>query len=332
MPIASTDQYESSDLGGEIVTLYSVNGLHGGNTNWLGVLLPDFTDKTGINVRYVEDHSRNIVDLLNREKGHARADVVITLPPFIHMAAQGGLLEYYKPVAADHLAPIDDKFMYNVLIKNYPNIIYNKSMLKPPVAYTDLLASNFVHKVQYSKPGWSGAGTALLLQVFHAFGGKKGGLEFLRKLQANCLYPCDHTSGLEVMVNNGELLVANGDVQTNVAQCVDNPNIQILFPAAPDGKKYVFEFSYYVSLAKGAPNDANGRALIEYLLGKEAQKKVSLIAQGLPAHNDIVPNDEKFARLTAMLEDVELWKPDWNRIASVLDEDVAAYDKAVLHA
>lgn len=317
----------------ETVTLYSVNGLHDGNTDWLGDVLPRFTAETGIRVQYVEDHSRDTVDRLSKERSETRADVVITLPPFIHMAAEEGLLDSYKPSAADCLSPRDKHpdGQYCVLIRDYPNLIYNGSLLEtPPASYTDLLAPRFFKKIQSSKPGWSGAGTALLLQVFHVFGGREPGLDFLKKLQANSLSPSAHTAGLGQMVNEGQLLVANGDVQTNLAQYADYPNIRIFFPAGPDGKKRVFELSYYIALVKNAPNSANGKKLIEFLLGEDAQRKVSAMAFGLPARTDIDSDDDNFRRLTAMLKGVEIWEPDWTSVIKTLDDDVAACEQAVL--
>jgi 2-aminoethylphosphonate transport system substrate-binding protein len=338
MSETSTRASQSSQSGAdshthETVTLYSVNGLHEGNTDWLGHLLPRFTAQTGITVQYVENHSRDTVDQLSKERSATRADVVITLPPFMQMAAEDGLLDSYKPAAAENLSPRDKHpdGKYCILIRDYPNLIYNSSLLEPPPAsYTDLLNPRFSGRIQYSKPGWSGAGTALLLQVFHVFGGKRPGLDFLKKLQANSLDPTAHTSELGGMVNKGQLLVANGDVQTNFAQYADYPNIQVLFPAGPDGKKYVFELSYHIALVKNAPNSVNGKQLIEYLLGEEAQKKVSAMALGLPARTDIDSDDENFRRLTAMLEGIEIWQPDWTSIIKTLDDDVAAYERAVL--
>jgi 2-aminoethylphosphonate transport system substrate-binding protein len=329
------DQAPDGSDARESVTLYSVNGLRDGNTDWLGDLLPRFTSRTGISVHFVENHSRDTVDLLSKERAATLADVVITLPPFMQMAAEEGLLEAYKPAASKNL-PSRDKHpagLYCALVRDYPDLIYNKALATPaPTSYSDLLAPRFRGKIQYSKPGWSGAGTALLLQVFHVFGGRTTGLEFFRKLQANCLEPTAHTAGLGEMVNNGELHVANGDVQTNFAQYAANPNLQILFPKGPDGRTRVFELSYYIGLARNAPHRANGEKLIEFLLGEEAQSKVSALALGLPVRGDIVPADENFRLLTAMLKGVEIWEPEWTSIIKSLDDDVAAYDRTVLSA
>jgi 2-aminoethylphosphonate transport system substrate-binding protein len=170
-----------------------------------------------------------------------------------------------------------------------------------------------------------------LLQCFKAFGSKEGGIEYLRKLQANCLAPCAHTQGLEEEINSGRLLVANGDLQTNLPQAQQYAALHPFLPAAPDGKRYIFEFSYYIGLVAGGPNPAGGRQLVDFLLSDEAQQTVSPVAQGLPGRRDIVVDDPLFRRMTEMVEAAELWEPDWLDIIHTLDDDVAWYSKVVLN-
>ena len=52
--------------------------------------------------------------------------------------------------------------------------------------------------------------------------GKPGALDYLTKLQANNVGPSSSTGKLQPKVSNGELLVANGDVQMNLASIKDD--------------------------------------------------------------------------------------------------------------
>src|SRR5271166_2593718 len=63
-----------------------------------------------------------------------------------------------------------------------------------------------------------------------AFGGKDAGFDFLKKLQANNVGPSASTGKLTALVNKGELYVANGDVQMNMSQMADDPNIRVFWP------------------------------------------------------------------------------------------------------
>jgi 2-aminoethylphosphonate transport system substrate-binding protein len=312
------------------VTLYSVNGLYEDPTNWLGKILPKFISETGIEVDYAEDHSRTIVKRATDEGLVPRPDVLITLSPFIQMAAKSGWLAPHCPKGKEGVAGgMGDE--YHQLIRNYPNLICHTTPSgSVPASYNDLLLPRYKGKIQYSKPGWSGAGTAFLLQVYRAFGSKKEGLEYLRQLQQNCLRPSSHTQGLAARVNDGELLVANGDVQTNYPQCTEYPNLQLVIPIAPDGNRYVYEFSYYVALLKDAANSEHGKALIDFLYSEYAQSMVSDIAHGLPGRRNINASGETHRKLTALLEGVVYWVPNWGDIIDTLDDDIKLYETIVL--
>jgi 2-aminoethylphosphonate transport system substrate-binding protein len=315
-----------------VVTIYSADGLHSGDPSWFGKQFEAFTKATGIEVQYVEAGSSGVVDRVAKEKSNTQADVIVTLPPFIQKAAAEGLLEPYTPAGADKIdaANKDPKGLFTAMINNYPNFIYNSEILKEsPKSYEELLDPKFKQKIQYSTPGQAGDGTALMLQTFHAFGSKEAGLAYLKKLQVNNLGPSASTGKLTALVNKGELYVANGDMQMNLAQSAANPNIEIFFPTGPDGKKTAFSMPYYIGLVAGGPDQENGKKLIDFLLSEAAQKDVASIAQGFPVRSDVHPDDENFKKLQAMLEGVEIWQPDWNQVLKDLKADVAAYNQAI---
>jgi 2-aminoethylphosphonate transport system substrate-binding protein len=315
-----------------VVTIYAADGLHDGNPSWFGNQFAAFTKATGIKVQYIEAGSSGVADRIAKEKSNTQADVLVTLPPFMQRAAAEGLLQPYTPKDAAMLQARDKdpKGLYVALINNYPNFIYNASALKEaPKTYEDLLDPKFSKKIQYSTPGQAGDGTALMLQAFHAFGSKEAGLAYLKKLQVNNLGPSSSTGKLTALVNKGEIYVANGDLQMNLAQMRDNPNIRVFFPAGPDGKRSVFSLPYYIGLVANAPNAANGKKLIDFLLSMPAQQEVSSVAQGFPVRTDVHPTDENFKKLNAMLEGIEIWSPDWAAVLNDLKADVAAYNKAI---
>lgn len=320
--------FSTSVQAGEVVTIYSVDGLHDGTPSWLGNQFEAFTRATGIEVQYVEAGSSGVVDRVAKEKSNTQADVLMTYPPFIQKAAADGLLEPYVPKDANKLGnhDKDPNGMFVAVVNNYPNFIYNSDVLKsPPATYEDLLDPKFKRKIQYSTPGQAGDGTAFMLQTFKTFGGKDAAFDYLQKLQVNNLGPSASTGKLTALVNKGELYVANGDMQMNLAQSAENPNIKIFLPAGPDGKKSVFPIPYFIGLVKGGPEQENGKKLIDFLLSEAAQKEVSTVAMGLPVRSDVKPDDENYKKLHAMLDGVEIWSPDWGSVLADLKGDVARY-------
>ena len=314
-----------------VVTIYSADGLHDGTPNWYQTEFDAFTKATGIKVQYVEAGSGVVVNRVAMQKSNQQADVLVTLPPFIQEAAAQGLLASYTPAeAAPHIpaATHDPKGYYWPLVNDYLNFIYDASALSaPPATFADLLDPKFKGKVQYSTPGQAGDGTAVMLQVIHAFGSKKAGFEYLAKLQANNVGPSSSTGRLAALVNKGELYVANGDVQMNLAQQADDKNIRLFYPAGPDGKRSTFAIPYDIGLVAGAPHAEAAKKLIDFLLSKEAQEQVSSIAYGYPVRTDVHPTDAKYQAFEASLKGVTIWYPDWTKVLEDLKADVAMWHK-----
>jgi 2-aminoethylphosphonate transport system substrate-binding protein len=310
-----------------VVTIYSADGLHDGKGSWFETEFDAFTKATGVKVQYIEGGSGGVVERVAKEKSNPQADVLVTLPPFIQRAEAEGLLQKFTPEAASVIQGGDDS--YQPLVNNYMNFIYNASTLtEPPKSYADLLDAKFKGKIQYSTPGQAGDGTAVMLQVIHSFGGKDAGFDYLKKLQDNNVGPSASTGKLTALVNKSELYVANGDLQMNLSQMSDNPNIRVFWPAGPDGERSAMPLPYYVALVAGAPDSDNGKKLIEFLLAKDAQASVSSLAIGEPVRKDVTPTDANYAKLHEAMKGVKLWTPDWAQVLKDLPADVARWRQA----
>lgn len=310
-----------------VVTIYSADGLHDGKGSWFETEFAEFTKETGIKVQYIEGGSGSVVERLAKEKSNPQADVLVTLPPFMQRAAANGLLQKFRPQAAAGIAGGTDS--YQPLVNNYTNFIYNAAVLKDaPRTYADLLDAKFKGKIQYSTPGEAGDGTAVMLQVVHSFGSKDAGFDFLKKLQDNNVGPSSSTGKLTALVNKSELYVANGDLQMNMSQMAENPNIRVFWPAGPNGERSALALPYYIGLVTGAPDAENGKKLIEFLLSKSAQATVSSVAYGLPVRSDVTPTDANYTRLHAAMQGVKIWTPDWTGVLKDLTPDVARWRQA----
>jgi 2-aminoethylphosphonate transport system substrate-binding protein len=310
-----------------VVTVYSADGLHDGKGSWFETEFDAFTKATGVKVQYIEAGSGGIVERVAKEKSNPQADVLVTLPPFIQRAEAEGLLQKFTPEAAAMIEGGDGN--YQPLVNNYMNFIYNSAVLKEaPQSYADLLDAKFKGKIQYSTPGQAGDGTAVMLQVIHSFGGKDQAFDYLKKLQDNNVGPSASTGKLTALVNKSELYVANGDLQMNLSQMSDNPNIRVFWPAGPNGERSALPLPYYIALVSGAPDADNGKKLIEFLLSKDAQARVSSVAIGEPVRKDVAPTDANYVKLHEAMKGVTLWTPDWAQVLKDLPADVARWRQA----
>ncbi|WP_202532752.1 2-aminoethylphosphonate ABC transporter substrate-binding protein [Streptomyces sp. SID3212] len=318
----------------KIVTVYSADGLKGENGDgWYDQVFKDFEAKTGIEVKYVEGGSGEMVQRAVRERSNTQADVIVTLPPFIQQADAQGLLQKYVPRGADQVAPADRARdgKWTSVVNNYFGFVRNTKELngaQAPTTWEDLLDSSYKDKVQYSTPGVAGDGTAVVIKAMHDFGGKDEAMAYLKKLQANNVGPSSSTSKLAPKVDKGEILVANGDVQMNFAQARSMPNLGIWFPAKEGGTPTTFALPYAAGLVAKSPHTGNGRKLLDFMLTDAAQKQVSEIGGGFPARSDIKPTDANAKALAEILKGVEVFEPDWNDISTHLDDYVDAWKSA----
>ncbi|RBP04191.1 2-aminoethylphosphonate transport system substrate-binding protein [Roseiarcus fermentans] len=311
----------------DVVTVYAADGLHDGKGSWFETQFDAFTKATGVKVQYVEAGSGGVVERVAKEKSNPQADVLVTLPPFIQRAEAAGLLQPFTPAAAAQIDGGDAS--YQPLVNNFQNFIYNAATLaEAPKTFADLLDPKFKGKIQYSTPGQAGDGTAVMLQVIHAFGSKDAAFDYLKKLQDNNVGPSSSTGKLTALVNKGEIYVANGDLQMNLSQMADNPNIRVFWPAGPNGERSAMPLPYYVGLVAGAPDAENGKKLIDYLLSKEAQETVSSVALGAPVRKDVTPTDANFVKLHEAMKGVTVWTPDWSQVVKDLPADVARWRQA----
>ncbi|MCY0936712.1 2-aminoethylphosphonate ABC transporter substrate-binding protein [Streptomyces sp. H34-S4] len=322
---SSADSGSGKGGGEKVVTVYSADGLKGDKGDgWYDKVFADFTKKTGIEVKYVEGGSGEMVQRAVREKTNTQADVLITLPPFIQQADGKGLLQAYTPQGAEKVngANKSSDGKWTSVVNNYFGFVYNKKELSSaPKTWEELLDAKYKGKLQYSTPGVAGDGTAVLIKSMHDFGGKEPAMEYLKKLQANNVGPSSSTSKLAPKTDKGEILVANGDVQMNFAQSKSMPNLGIWFPAKEGGKPSTFSLPYAAGLVAEAPHSENGKKLLDHLLGEDAQKLVSGVGGGFPARTDVKPTDANAVELTQLMAGVEVFEPDWADI----DENLTGY-------
>ena len=314
-----------------VVTVYSADGLRDGQPNWFGTMFAAFERRTGIAVQYVEAGSGVIVNRVLAERAAPQADVLVTLPPFMQIAADAGVLRPLILAPADSAAlgvPHAPALWYT-LAENYSTWIYDSAALPaPPASYAALLAPTFRNRLQYSTPGQAGDGTAVLLQAFEVFGGERPGLAYLRRLQANNLGPSSSTGRLAALVDKGEIWVANGDVQMSQSQRREYPNLRLFFPAGPDGRRLAMRLPYQIALVRGAPHERAALRLIAFLLSQPAQARLYDLARAFPARHDVAPTTPSARTLEHVIDGVRIWQPDWNRVAKDLRHDVALWNHA----
>lgn len=328
-PSGSESSGTSDSPAAVALTVYSSGGLGA----WYRARFDQFSKDTGIAVTLVEGGSGEIVSRAQSEKSDPKADLLVLLPPFIQKAAQSGLLQ---PSDADTTGITSQLVgpggIYVPIVENALGFIANPGAAPQPATWEDLLKPEFKGKLQYSTPGEAGDGTAMLL-LLQQLMGKPAALDYLVKLQANNVGPSPSTSALQPKVDSGELWVANGDVQMNLSSINnDGSTFRIFFPAMPDDSRSTISIPYVAGVTSGSAHSDEAKKLLSYLLSEPVQKTVATEAFGIPVLDsvaaDAATNNGPMTPV-GLLDEVDVWTPNWTEVLASLDADVAAYQKAI---
>jgi 2-aminoethylphosphonate transport system substrate-binding protein len=310
------------------LTVYSASGLG----DWFAKRFDDFTAETGIEVAVVEGGSGEMVSRVDSERSDPQADLLVVLPPFIQKAAKSGLLQPSGVDAAGITSQlVGPGAIYVPIVNNALSFIASPDADPQPQTWEDLLESEFRGKLQYSTPGEAGDGTAMLL-LLQKLMGKPGALDYLSKLEANNVGPSGSTGKLQAKVDSGELLVANGDIQMNLASINnDGSKFDIFFPAMPDGSRTTIAVPYVAGVTAGSRRPAEAKKLLAFLLSETVQKSVESEAFGIPVLNTVDRGRGDAGDMTpaGLLNGVEVWEPNWTAVLGDLDYDIASYQKAI---
>lgn len=332
--IVSTTGCGGSGSGAATLTVYSPSGLG----DWYKSRFDEFTQQTGITVNLFEAGSGEVVSRVNSravweqldKEPVAQADLLVTLPPFIQKAAKAGVLQ---PSGVDTTGipaeAVGPGGVYVPIVNTALCFIVNPAASPAPVTWDDLLRPDLKGKVQYSTPGEAGDGTAMLL-LLQQLMGKQGALDYLARLQVNNVGPSSSTGTLQPKVDSGELLVANGDVQMNLASIKKGSTFSIFFPAMPDTTRTTIALSYVAGVTAATQRPEDAKKLLTFLLSDEVQRTVSPEAFGTPVRDAIakeaIASDNGPMTPTGLLKGVTLWTPDWNTVLAELDGDITAYE------
>ncbi len=281
-------------------------------------VLPAFEAKEGVKVVIVSGGSGELVDRVRTEKDSPKADVVMTTPPFIQAAAAGHLLQPIRLDVDAHMVAgnVASDGTWRTFIDDYVCFGVNPEEVSIlPTTFEDLLRPDLVGKIAYSNPATAGDGMALVILAITAFGSEDAGFSYLKKLEGSVRFHTRGTGYLDVLLNDGEIAVANGDLVMDLADAAGGGlSIEPIFLSLKEGDPpLTFSLPTAMGLVAHGPNGALGQKLIEYLLTKEVQAKLAMI-YAIPARDDIPPDSPNAGVVRNIIDGVRVLPVDWTNV------------------
>ncbi len=298
------------------VVLYTADGLE----DFYKDVLPAFERANGVKVAIVTAGSGEVVNRATVEKDNPKADVIVTLPPFVQQAASTGLLAPMTSAADPHLpaAGRAPDGVWRTFVDNYFCFGINPEVVKPkPTTFDDLLKPEFAGAVAYSNPATAGDGMAVLILTIAAFGGEDPAFAYLKKLESSVKFHTRGTGYLDVLLSRREIKVANGDLQMDLGDAAGGGlSLEPIFLTAKAGTPALsFSLPYAIGLVAHGPNADAGHKLVDYLLSKDVQGKVGSVF-GIPARDDVKAEGKNAEVVQKAIAGVKLVPVDWTLVSA----------------
>ena len=295
------------------VVLYTADGLE----NLYKDVLPAFEKKEGVKVAIVTAGSGEVVNRATIEKDSPKADVLVTLPPFIQQADQAGLLQAYQSANYKNVPAIAkaSNGTWATFVNNYFSFAINPEIVKTqPKTFADLLHPDYTGKIAYSNPATAGDGMAVIILTTSLMGEDKA-FDYLKKLEQSAKFHTKGTGYLDVLLSRNEISLANGDLQMDLDDAANGGlSLKPIFLAADaGGQPSTFQLPYAIGLIKNGPNQAEGKKLIDYLMSTDVQAKVPDIF-GIPGRTDVPLAGKNGAAVKQAIAGVKLIPVDWTQV------------------
>ncbi|TCK34918.1 putative spermidine/putrescine transport system substrate-binding protein [Paraburkholderia sp. BL8N3] len=230
---------------------------------------------TGIRVPFDNKNSGQSIAQLIAEQKSPVADVVYLGVSSAFQAKDKGLVQAYKPAKWNDIPAgmKDPNGAWFAIHSGTLGFMVNKDALegKPvPRSWNDLLKPEYKGMVGYLDPASAFVGYAGAVAVNQALGGSfdnfKPGLDWFEKLKANAPIVPKQTAYARVM--SGEIpILLDYDFDAYRAKYKDHANVEFVIPA-----EGTIAVPYVMSLVKGAPHQANGEKVLDFVLSDEGQR------------------------------------------------------------
>ncbi|MFI6645610.1 thiamine ABC transporter substrate binding subunit [Streptomyces sp. NPDC050504] len=303
-------------------------------------VLKEFTRQTGYTVKVLK--SGDAIEALNKEiltKGSPQGDVFFGVDnTSLSRALDNGLFTPYEAKGLDQVAESVqlDKDKHRVtpvdtgdVCVNYDKKYFADKKLAPPASFDDLVKPEYKDLLAVENAQTSSPGLSFLLGTVAAYG-DDGWKEYWGKLKDNgvkVVNGWDQAYNQEFSGSAGGRK-AKGE-RPLVVSYASSPPVEVLYAKpqptqAPTGVAVgtCFRQTEFAGLLTGAKNEAGGKALLDFLIGKRFQADMPLNMFVNPVTAN-VPLPELFVRHGAVVSKPQTMEPE--KIAKNRDQWVGAW-------
>jgi len=246
-------------------------------------ILEEFEKETGIKVLPLYDtevsKTVGLVNKLIAEKNNPQADVFWNneMVRSVQLKNEGIFEKYVSPNSNDIPSDFKDPQGYwTGFAVRARVIIYNTSLVadeEAPTSFYDFQDSKWEGKACIANPlfGTTGSHVAALF----ALEGDEEAKEFFTALKENNIQIVASNSMVRDQVVAGDCLIGITDTDDANDAIIEGKPVKMIFPDQKENEIGTLIIPNTVGLINRAPHKENGKKLIDYLLSKKVEKKLS---------------------------------------------------------
>jgi len=261
-------------------------------------ILSEYEKLTGVKVKAVFDveatKTTGLVNRLIAEKNRPKCDVFWNseFGKTIVLKRKGILIPYYSPSANDIPKLFKDKEGYwTGFAARARVLIYNTNLLKSfdlPKSIFELSSQKWKNRVALAYPLFGT--TATHVAALYEYLGQGKTETYLKELKSNNVQIVDGNSVVRDIVVEGRIPIGFTDTDdANVAIQSEKP-VKMLYPDKNGIGTLLIPNT--IALIKNCPHPEEGKRLIDYLLSKTVESKLSYLKSAqMPLRNDVKKPD-----------------------------------------
>ncbi|MBI3430034.1 MAG: ABC transporter substrate-binding protein [Actinobacteria bacterium] len=300
----------------------------GATEAWCGAMTKAFTNKTGVNTKFVRLSSGETVARLDAAKNNPEFDVWHGGPADgFGVARIGNLIEkYLSPTRNMIPAKYQDTDGYwTGVYVGALGFCSNTKELKRlgvavPRSWADLLNPKLKRQISTAHPSTSGTAFTTLWTQVTRLGSEEAGIAYMKKLHNNILQYTKSGVGPVQIVGRGEAAIGIVFSHDCVAGAEQGLPLKVSFPSEGTG----YEIGG-VALVKGAKNPEAAKAYIDFALSAEAQNLGPTVA----AYQVLTNPRTKLDRRMVALKKLAIVNYDFEKAAASKKALTARFDSEV---
>lgn len=263
-------------------------------------ILRDFEKQSGIKVKMVfdteETKSTGVMNRLIAEKENPQCDLFWSGDPMrnILLKSKGVTTPYQSKATLDIPQFAQDKEGHWIGFSARARVLlYNKRLIAEetlPQSILDLTQPKYNHKLAIANPLF-GTTTFHIAAIFSTLGIDKG-MAWLDGLRRNNITIATSNGDVKHRVITGEVAFGLTDTDDAFEAKKESSKVDFIFLDQEKNGLGTLIIPNALSLIAHSPNPENGKKLMEYLLSKEVEAKLSLSCAQMPLIKGTNPSSE----------------------------------------